>query len=48
MVEVFECSVCHVLVGKHVPSCPVCHHGGLSKVGTLSNGSEVSRLLIGE
>jgi len=45
MVEVFECSVCHVLVGRHVPSCPVCHHGGLAKVGTLGERSDVTQLL---
>ena len=40
MIEVYECNVCHVLIGRHVPACPVCHHGGLSKAGGLVGSSE--------
>jgi len=35
LVNVYECSVCHVLFGRHAPQCPVCHHGALSLVGSL-------------
>jgi len=35
LVDVYECSVCHVLFGRHAPQCPVCHHGALSLVGSL-------------
>jgi len=35
LASVYECSVCHVLFGRHAPQCPVCHHGALSLVGSF-------------
>ena len=41
MAEIYECNVCHVLTGRHVPACPVCHHGGLTKIGNVTSSPEV-------
>ena len=45
MADVYECNVCHVLVGRYVPACPVCHHGGLTKIGAVGFSPEAGNLM---